>query len=187
MMPEDLLREENVNMSKSWNPERINKLKELWSQGVPAKEIAAALSNRKEGVIFTRDAIIGKAHRLHFGLHPLSKKLHQSPAKEHVFKPTIAPEAAQTAKKQQRAVAAPAEMPLQLVEAMPRIGEEPVDGYCKWPFGEPGEPGFCYCGKPCANKRKSFCDEHSVHKKPAPMKPVSPQYFARASQRRVWK
>jgi len=31
---------------------------------------------------------------------------------------------------------------------------------CRWPFGEPGEPNFSYCGKP-VQKRSSFCSQHN--------------------------
>ncbi len=43
----------------SWTDERIDKLKALWEQGVTASQIAESLG---EGV--SRNAVIGKAHRL---------------------------------------------------------------------------------------------------------------------------
>ena len=42
----------------SWTDERERKLKELWSKGHTANQIAAMLGNT------TRNAVIGKAHRL---------------------------------------------------------------------------------------------------------------------------
>ncbi len=42
----------------SWTEERVEKLKELWSQGMSASEIAEALGD------VSRNAVIGKAHRL---------------------------------------------------------------------------------------------------------------------------
>ena len=42
----------------SWNDEKVNKLKELWGKGNTASEIAQILG----GV--SRNAVIGKAHRL---------------------------------------------------------------------------------------------------------------------------
>ena len=42
----------------SWTPEKVEKLKELWGKGNTASEIAQILG----GV--TRNAVIGKAHRL---------------------------------------------------------------------------------------------------------------------------
>ena len=43
----------------SWTDERIEVLKTLWGQGMPASEIAETLG---DGV--TRNSVIGKAHRL---------------------------------------------------------------------------------------------------------------------------
>ena len=42
----------------SWTDERVEQLRELWSQGLSASQIAAQLG----GV--SRNAVIGKAHRL---------------------------------------------------------------------------------------------------------------------------
>ena len=42
----------------SWTEEKVAKLKELWSKGHTASQIAEALGDT------TRNAVIGKAHRL---------------------------------------------------------------------------------------------------------------------------
>jgi GcrA cell cycle regulator len=42
----------------SWTDEKVEKLKELWSKGHTASQIAEALGDT------TRNAVIGKAHRL---------------------------------------------------------------------------------------------------------------------------
>lgn len=42
----------------SWTDERVERLRELWGQGVSASEIADMLGD------VTRNAVIGKAHRL---------------------------------------------------------------------------------------------------------------------------
>lgn len=42
----------------SWTDERIQQLKDLWSQGLSASEIADTLGD------ISRNAVIGKAHRL---------------------------------------------------------------------------------------------------------------------------
>ena len=42
----------------SWTDEKVEKLKELWTKGHTASQIAAALGDT------TRNAVIGKAHRL---------------------------------------------------------------------------------------------------------------------------
>ena len=52
----------------SWTPEKVNKLKELWGKGNTASEIAQLLG----GV--TRNAVIGKAHRLNLSGKIQNKK-----------------------------------------------------------------------------------------------------------------
>src|SRR5215218_3867955 len=48
-----------ANAGLTWTAERIERLKELWTEGLSASEIAAELG---EGV--SRNAVLGKAHRL---------------------------------------------------------------------------------------------------------------------------
>ena len=52
----------------SWTPEREEKLKELWKKGHSASQIASLLGNT------TRNAVIGKAHRLNLQGRASSKK-----------------------------------------------------------------------------------------------------------------
>ena len=52
----------------SWTPEKVEKLKELWGKGSTASEIAQILG----GV--TRNAVIGKAHRLNLSGKIQTKK-----------------------------------------------------------------------------------------------------------------
>ena len=52
----------------SWTPEREKKLKELWGKGHTASQIASMLGDT------TRNAVIGKAHRLNLQGRATSKK-----------------------------------------------------------------------------------------------------------------
>ena len=47
-----------------WTPERVERLKQLWAKGLPARQIAQELG----GV--TRNAVIGKAHRIGLSSRP---------------------------------------------------------------------------------------------------------------------
>jgi GcrA cell cycle regulator len=54
-----------VEQNNTWTPARIGVLQELWGSGLSAKEIAARL-----GSGITRNAVIGKAHRLGLSSRP---------------------------------------------------------------------------------------------------------------------
>ena len=78
-------------MSLSWTDERIDRLKELWSQGKTASFIADELG----GV--SRNAVIGKAHRLGLQSRPSPVKPNEPaprPKKAKASPPTPAPAAA---------------------------------------------------------------------------------------------
>lgn len=74
----------------SWTEERIERLKTLWSQGMTASQIAEELG----GV--SRNAVIGKAHRLDLQSRPSPVKATdgEAPAKPELRKASAAPRAA---------------------------------------------------------------------------------------------
>ena len=53
----------------SWTPEREAKLKDLWKKGHSASQIATLIGDT------TRNAVIGKAHRLNLEARAVSKKI----------------------------------------------------------------------------------------------------------------
>ena len=60
----------------SWTDERINTLKKMWKEGKSAAEIAKALG---KGV--TRNAVIGKAHRMGLSGRPSPIKKPVAPSR----------------------------------------------------------------------------------------------------------
>ena len=52
----------------SWNDEKVNKLKDLWGKGQTASQIAEIIG----GV--SRNAVIGKAHRLNLSAKTLKQQ-----------------------------------------------------------------------------------------------------------------
>ena len=52
----------------SWTPERVEKLKELWKKGHSASQIAIMLGDT------SRNAVIGKAHRLSLEARSVSNR-----------------------------------------------------------------------------------------------------------------
>ena len=116
-----------------WNEEKLNKLKNLWDQGLPITKIGLEL-----GV--SRNAIAGKAHRL--GLprrnSPISKSGDPRKNNEKVN--------IETGK----------ELPLKLLLR----DVEWSRNRCCWPLGDPKLPGFSFCGTSIIPGRP-YCEEHS--------------------------
>lgn len=114
----------------SWTDEHVALLKKLWGEGRTAAEIAKVL-----GSGFTRNAVIGKAHRL-----KLSSRL--SP----ISSPTPKVKVANTQKIP--VTRAPRQAPLIPVKIDVK-GIKLVDlkeRMCRWPLGDPKDPGFNFCG-----------------------------------------
>lgn len=116
----------------AWTDERIEKLKALWDSGQSASQIAKELG---EGV--TRNAVIGKAHRLGLKSRP-------SPVKSDKVK-AKAPARRATKKD-----------PSKLISLL-----DLTDRMCKWPIGHPGDPDFHFCGKP-AEPGMPYCAAHCL-------------------------
>lgn len=116
----------------AWTDERIKRLKQLWEKGLSASQIASDLG---EGV--TRNAVIGKAHRMGLASRP-------SPVKAEPAKPkkTAVPKKASRKDTKQYVTL------LDLTERM-----------CKWPIGHPGDADFHFCGKPSVPSMP-YCKEH---------------------------
>ena len=95
----------------SWTDERVDMLKQLWGSGKSASEIAEILGG------ISRNAVIGKAHRLGLSGRPSPIKRRPAPAPE-----TAAEVGGATI--------------LNLTERM-----------CRWPIGDPRDPNFRFCGR----------------------------------------
>ncbi|HEV2079460.1 MAG TPA: GcrA family cell cycle regulator [Allosphingosinicella sp.] len=87
----------------SWTDERIERLKELWTQGMTASQIADELG----GV--SRNAVIGKAHRLGLQARPSPVKPNEAPAPKPKAK--AAPEPSEAKKEEPAPAPAPAPSP----------------------------------------------------------------------------
>lgn len=104
----------------SWTDDRVELLKKLWGQGKTASEIATILG----GV--TRNAVIGKAHRL-----KLSSRI--SPIQQNKKKKKAEPQKVIRIEE--------ANIPVKRV-AMVELTEK----MCRWPLGDPREKEFHFCG-----------------------------------------
>ena len=109
-----------------WTEERTELLKGLWLQGLTASQIAARMGG------ITRNAVIGKAHRMGLSSRP-------SPIKQAVTPPPL--------------VAKP-RSPAAKPAAHAGGGRA-----CSWPVGDPKEPDFHFCGAGIEPGRP-YCAHH---------------------------
>jgi GcrA cell cycle regulator len=97
----------------SWTDERIDRLKTMWENGLTASQIADELG----GV--SRNAVIGKAHRLGLKSRPSPVKANEAEAKPAAAKPKAKVAEKPVAPRAAPPVAAPAERPAAPTYATP--------------------------------------------------------------------
>ena len=135
----------------SWTDEKVSKLKELWGKGNTASQRAEIIGG------ISRNAVIGKAHRLNLsakiktraatssknfdnkveGKNTLSKKERKSKFKSLIIEKDFEPE-------------------------NPKQLEELDESSCKWPIGHPDEKNFYFCGR-SSLKDFSYCKLHLLY------------------------
>ena len=135
----------------SWTPEREEKLKELWKKGHTASQIATLIGGT------TRNAVIGKAHRLNLEARAASKK--------SVSKTNTENNSAPENKKQK--LGRKARFKALLLDKNfepenPKQLEELNDETCRWPIGHPYEEKFYFCGRKSIDKFP-YCKLHVLY------------------------
>lgn len=142
-----------------WTEDAIATLRQLWSEGLSTAEIG-----RRMGI--SKNAVVGKAHRLNLAARPspIRRVPGAAPSSRPARRaarpamPRPSPMMAGTA----MAARPPAERPAPVVQMRPppqplRLG----NSACCWPLGDPGTPGFRFCGAQ-ALLGKPYCAEHAA-------------------------
>jgi GcrA cell cycle regulator len=134
-------------MSSTWTDAKVKMLAALAGDGWSSSQIAKKLG-------FTRNAIIGKVHRLGLKLKNLVNGTVPHPPRKHRKKVVSESWALQSQPYNEPVVVAPPESeqpgPMTLLKL--------TNGMCKWPIND-GYPQFYFCGKPCA--LGPYCPEHT--------------------------
>ena len=142
----------------AWTDERIAQLKAGWEGGMTASQIAEVLG---EGV--TRNAVIGKAHRLGLESRPSPVKNADEIVEVPAAKPIIASSASPPAAAAPTVVARPAvaKKPARTGKAARTTLLDLNEKICKWPIGHPSDADFHFCGKG-AQAGFPYCTEHCL-------------------------
>ena len=119
----------------SWTSEKVEKLKKLWTKGHTASQIAGALGDT------TRNAVIGKAHRLNLEARAPSKQSSASSSKENRLVKRSPGITSRKAKFQSIL------LDKNFEPENPKSLENLTDDTCKWPVGHPNEENFYFCGR----------------------------------------
>ena len=122
----------------SWTEEKVAKLKELWSKGHTASQIAEALGDT------TRNAVIGKAHRLNLEARAPSKSSNTSGTSSGQNKIQRRPSQQPLTRKQKFQSIL---LDKNFEPENPKSLEELSEDTCKWPIGHPNEESFYFCGR----------------------------------------
>ena len=135
----------------SWTPEKEAKLKDLWKKGHTASQIANMLGDT------TRNAVIGKAHRLNLEGRVASKKVRSETTKKH----NITSENKAT-KLSRKARFKALLLDKNFEQENPKKLEELTDTTCRWPIGHPYEKNFYFCGRQSMEKFP-YCKLHVLY------------------------
>jgi GcrA cell cycle regulator len=136
----------------SWTEEREQKLRELWEKGHTASQIAEMLGGGT-----TRNAVIGKAHRLKLAAR-VTLKQSKNPKKQVVTSGL---------NKQERYISRKSRFKSLLLDKNfsaenPKKLEELDDKNCRWPIGHPDKEDFYFCGRNPV-EGFSYCKLHVLY------------------------
>ena len=132
----------------SWTDEKVKKLKELWGKGNTASQIAEIIGG------ISRNAVIGKAHRLNLSAKIIKRSRNNFP-KNNNFKE-------KNLQKRSRKFRFSSLLLDKNFEAAKNLSlEELTENTCKYMEGHPNENSSSFCGRKTVEKF-SYCPLHLI-------------------------
>ena len=135
----------------SWNEEKVEKLKELWGKGSTASQIAEIIGG------ISRNAVIGKAHRLNLSSKIKTRNASSSQNFDNSLEKNSSKQRRGRKSKFQSLI-----IEKDFESENPKKLEELDESSCKWPVGHPEEESFYFCGR-SSLKDFSYCKLHLLY------------------------
>ncbi len=135
----------------SWDEHKVQKLRELWGKGNTASQIAEIIGG------ISRNAVIGKAHRLNLSAKiktrtAVSSKNFENSIEENNLK----------SRRGRKSKFKSLIIEKDFEPENPKQLEELDENSCKWPIGHPDEKLFYFCGR-SSLKDFSYCKLHLLY------------------------
>lgn len=154
----------------SWTEQQIQSLKKMWGNGFSASDIAKNL-----GGGLTRNAVIGKAHRLKLSSQPSLIARQSDPSVQKIGGRTLPTMTKISKKRAMLRPLPPVQRPEAIARPLNRESLRPIDNikrtegiavtkagerHCRWPIGDPRSPDFRFCG--CtSHEGLPYCVDHA--------------------------
>ena len=135
----------------SWTEEKVTKLRDLWGKGNTASQIAEIIG----GV--SRNAVIGKAHRLNLSAKIKTRSAVSKKGFEKSFENSNF-----STKRLRKSRFKSLIIEKDFEPENPKQLEELDENSCKWPIGHPDEKSFYFCGR-SSLKDFSYCKLHLLY------------------------
>jgi len=133
----------------SWTEEKVNKLKELWGKGNTASQIAEIIGG------ISRNAVIGKAHRLKLSSKIIKRSRSSSPINSYF-------EETNNVRKRSRKLKFRSLLLDKNFEPAKNLSLEQLsENTCKYMEGHPNESSSSFCGRKTVEKF-SYCPLHLI-------------------------
>jgi len=135
----------------SWTEEKVSKLKELWGKGSTASQIAEIIGG------ISRNAVIGKAHRLNLSYQIKSKSSSSAQNLRSSNEENNSKLKRERKNKFQTLI-----IEKNFEPENPKQLEELTDDNCKYPINHPTDKNFYFCGR-SSLKEFSYCKLHLLY------------------------